>query len=96
MLPSKFLDQTQFFRLDEKIVSDPEIYWAALHQNPEAYKLLPYAIYNDKTVIDYISKVNGGIFTFYSSTPYPKEIRFNAILNSNDGAFKEELHAIPL
>lgn len=77
--------------LDEKIVSDPEIYWTALRQNPEAYKLLPYDIYNDKTVRDYISNVNGGIFTFYSSTPYPKEIRFNAILNSADGAFKEEL-----
>jgi hypothetical protein len=77
--------------LDEKIVSDPEIYWTALHQNPEVYKLLPYDIYNDKTVRDYISKVNGGIFTFYSSTPYPKEIRFYAILNSADGAFKEEL-----
>ncbi|MHA8095143.1 DUF4116 domain-containing protein [Aquirufa lenticrescens] len=77
--------------LDEKIVSDPEIYWTALRQNPEAYKLLPLDIYNDKTVKDYISKLNGGIFTFYSSTPYSKDIRFNAILNSADGAFKEEL-----
>ena len=77
--------------LDEKIVSDPEIYWTALHQNPEAYKLLPYAIYTDKTVIDYVSKINGGIFTFYTASSYPKEVRFNAILNSADGAFKEEL-----
>lgn len=77
--------------LDEKIVSDPEIYWTALHQNPEAYNLLPFDIYTDKTVIDYISKINGGIFTYYSSTPYTKEVRFNAILNSADGAFKEEL-----
>jgi len=77
--------------LDEKIVSDPEIYWAALRQNPEAYKLLPYAIYNDKTVIDYVSKINGGIFTFYTASSYPNEVRFNAILNSADGAFKEEL-----
>ena len=77
--------------LDEKIVSDPEIYWTALHQNPEVYKLLPYAIYTDKTVIDYISKINGGIFTFYTASSYPKEVRFNAILNSADGAFKEEL-----
>ena len=77
--------------LDEKIVSDPEIYWTALHQNPEVYKLLPYAIYTDKTVIDYVSKITGGIFTFYTASSYPKEVRFNAILNSADGAFKEEL-----
>ena len=77
--------------LDEKIVSDPEIYWTALRQNPEAYKLLPYAIYTDRTVIDYVSKINGGIFTFYTASSYPKEVRFNAILNSADGAFKEEL-----
>ena len=77
--------------LDEKIVSDPEIYWTALHQNPEVYKLLPYAIYTDRTVIDYVSKINGGIFTFYTASSYPKEVRFNAILNSADGAFKEEL-----
>ncbi len=77
--------------LDAKIVSDPEIYWTALRQNPEAFKLLPFEIYTEATVEEYVSKINGGIFSLFSSTSYGKQIKFNAILNSADAAFKEEL-----
>ncbi|MHA8083020.1 DUF4116 domain-containing protein [Aquirufa sp. A-Brett2-15D] len=77
--------------LDEKIVSDPEIYWTALHQNPEAFKLLPSEISSDTAVQEYVSKINGGIFKHFSNSSYPKQIRFNAILNSADAAFEEEL-----
>ena len=77
--------------LDAKMVSDPEIYWTALRQNPESFKLLPFEIYSEAAVEEYISKINGGIFTLFSATSYAKQIAFNAILNSADGAFKEEL-----
>ena len=77
--------------LDEKIASDPEIYWSALHQNPEAFKLLPSEIYSDTAVQEYVSKINGGIFKDFSSSSFPKQIKFNAILNSADGAFEEEV-----
>lgn len=77
--------------LDEKIVSDPEIYWTALRQNPEAFKLLPSEVYSDPKVQDYVSKLNGEIFKGFSASSYPKQIKFNAILNSADGAFEEEV-----
>lgn len=77
--------------LDAKMVSDPEIYWTALRQNPEAFKLLPFEIYSEEAVEEYVSKINGGIFTLFSATSYAKQIAFNAILNSADAAFKEEL-----
>ena len=80
--------------LPEKIVSDPEIYWTALHQNPEAFKLLPYELFSDKSVQEYISKINGGIFTSITSAAYSKVVKFNALMNSAEGAFIEELTAI--
>ena len=80
--------------LPEKIVADPEIYWTALHQNPEAFKLLPYELFSDKTVQKYISKLNGGIFTSISSATYYKEVKFNALMNSADGTFNEDLTVI--
>jgi hypothetical protein len=77
--------------LDAKIVSDPEIYWTALRQNPEAFTLLPSEIYSDTAVQEYVSKINGGIFKQFSTSSYPKQIKFNAILNSADGAFEDEV-----
>ncbi|MEY3565588.1 MAG: hypothetical protein RJA23_1758, partial [Bacteroidota bacterium] len=77
--------------LNEKIISDPEIYWTALRQNPEAFTLLPSEIYSDTAVQEYVSKINGGIFKQFSTSSYPKQIKFNAILNSADGAFEDEV-----
>lgn len=78
--------------IDEKLLSDPEIYWAALHQNPESYKLLPSEIYSNKAIIDYISKINGGILNGYGT--HSKTINFNSILNSADDTYFEELRII--
>ena len=80
--------------LDEKIVSDPDIYWTALRQNPEAFKLLPYELYSDKSIHDYISKKNGGILASNNSATYNKIVKFNAIANSAEGAFNEELTVV--
>lgn len=77
--------------IDENLLTDPEIYWTALHQNPESYKLLPSEIYSDKAVIDYISKINGGIFSDFSTLSHSKPIKFNCILNSAEGSYTEEL-----
>jgi hypothetical protein len=80
--------------IDEKLLSDPEIYWTALHQNPESYKLLPSEIYSDKAIIHYISKINGGIFSDFSTLSHSKPIKFNSILNSAEGSYTEELRII--
>jgi hypothetical protein len=80
--------------IDEKLLSDPEIYWAALHQNPESYKLLLSETYNDKEVLDYISKINGGIFSDFMTSSHAKPIQFNSILNSAEGSYTEELKVL--
>ena len=77
--------------IDEKLSSDPEIYWTALHQNPESYTLLPSEIYFEKEVLDYISKINSGIFSDFSTSYHTKTIQFNSILNSAEGSYTEEL-----
>lgn len=80
--------------IDEKLLTDPEIYWTALHQNPESYKLLPSEIYSDKAIIDYISKINGGIFSDFSTLSHSKAIKFSSILNSAEGSYTEELRVL--
>ena len=77
--------------VEEALAKNQEIYWAALRQNIEVFKLLDNDLKENAEIQNFVASINGELLNECQSRITSKVTKFNAILNSKDKAFSDDL-----
>ena len=77
--------------VEEALAKNQEIYWTALRQNIEVFKLLDNDSKENEEIQNFVASVNGELLNECQTIITSKVTKFNAILNSKDNAFSEDL-----